>query len=136
MIVLDTNVVSELMKPHPDPCVVERLDAAGDYPAITSLTVAEIFQGLLLLPTGKRRFDLLAAAEGILAPLPVLEFGYNEALVHASLIAERRHQGSPINPFDAQIAACVRVHNASLYTRNVKDFSGLDLEAVNPFESI
>ncbi|MGH8675785.1 MAG: type II toxin-antitoxin system VapC family toxin, partial [Burkholderiales bacterium] len=112
MIVLDTNVVSELMKSSPDESVVRW--ATGE-PATslytTSITLAEILHGILLLPAGKRRAGLEAAAEAMFREDfagRVLAFGADAARPYARIAADRRRAGRPIAHFDAQIAAIAR----------------------------
>lgn len=137
MIVLDTNVVSELMKPAPAKKVVDWIaakTAASLY--ITSITQAEILHGILLLPVGKRRkaIDLAAQAmfdedfEGRILP-----FASDAASLYAEIAADRRKRGRPISHFDAQIAAISRASAATVATRNVADFTHCGVELVNPW---
>lgn len=138
MIVLDTNVLSDLMRPAPSDAVVSWLSAqpnSSQY--ITSVTQSEILHGILLLPTGKRRTALLSAAEAMFEhdfAGRILAFGMDAAPLYAKIAADRRRAGHPISQFDAQIAAIVRATGAKLATRNVTDFSGCGITVVNPWD--
>lgn len=137
MIVLDTNVVSELMRPAPAASVVRWVDAL---PATslytTSVTRAEILFGIALLPKGRRRDAVASAAVAMFDEDfggRVLDFGRDAALAFASIASARRRAGRPIAGFDAQIAAIARSVGAALATRNVDDFEGTGLEVVDPW---
>ncbi len=137
MIILDTNVLSELMKAEPTARVVAWL-ASRHSPELytTSITEAEIFYGIELLAKSKRRTALLAAAAEMFAEDfagRVLSFDSDAARVFAVLAAERRALGKPISQLDAQIAAIARVQKATLATRNVGDFTGCGLDVVDPW---
>lgn len=137
MIILDTNVVSELMKPKPDGAV-ERWTANQPLDSLytTAITQAEIFHGILLLPGGKRRLLVERAAEDMFAEdfiERVLPFGSEAARFYAAIAAARTRSGRPISHFGAQIAAIARVHGAALSTRNTSDFAGCDVKLVNPW---
>ena len=139
MIVLDTNVVSELMKPAPDESVVRW--AAGE-PATslytTSIALAEILHGILLLPAGRRRAGLEAAAEAMFSEDfagRVLTFGADAARPYARIAADRRRAGRLIAHFDAQIAAIARSAGAAVATRNVADYEGCGVKVLNPWEA-
>ena len=137
MIVLDTNVLSELMKPRPSPQVVRWTtiqSTASLY--ITSITQAEILHGILLLPNGKRRAALETAAVGMFSQEfggRILPFDSDAARPYAEIASERSRAGRPISHFDAQIAAIARVHGAELATRNVDDFAGCGVTLINPW---
>lgn len=138
MIVLDTNVVSELMRPSPDPRVT--VWAEGQIPAevVTSaVTVAEIGHGIARLP-GSRRRDLLAVtAEEVFGAFAtrVLPFDASAAPYYAGIVVARERTGTPISGFDAQIAAICRARGARLATRNTADFAELDLDLIDPWTS-
>lgn len=139
MIVLDTNVLSELMRPAPSETVLRWV--AG-YPAAslftTTVTQAEILFGLALLPDGRRRSDLLAAARQMFAEDfagRVLPFDTAAATAFAPIAAGRRQKGRPTGAFDAQIAAIASSRGAALATRNGADFLDCGLSLVNPWES-
>lgn len=137
MIVLDTNVVSELMKPSPSATVtgwIVRQPASALY--TTSVTQAEILHGVLLLPVGKRRAALEAAAEAMFDEDfagRVLPFGGEAARVYAQIAAHRRRSGKPISHFDAQIAAIARSARAAVATRNVSDYEECGVKVLNPW---
>lgn len=137
MTILDTNVLSELMKPTPSPRVMAWV---AKQPATelftTSITEAEIFYGLELLTKGKRREGLLAAAEAMFAEdLAGRVFGFDSdaARAFSKIAAHRRALGRPISHADAQIAAITQVRGAKLATRNVADFEDCGLDAVDPW---
>jgi toxin FitB len=137
MIILDTNVLSELMRPKPSPRVaawVAKQPATGLF--TTSITEAEIFYGIELLTKGKRREGLLAAAEAMFAEdLAGRIFGFESdaARGFSKIAAHRRALGRPISHADAQIAAIAHVRGAKLATRNVADFEDCGLDVVDPW---
>ena len=121
MIVLDTNVISELMRRATDPQVMSWFaeQPAASLFTTTPLTQAEIFYGLALLPAGRRRDDLLAAARPMFdvdIAGRVLPFDADAALVYAEIAAGRKQGGKPISQIDAQIAAIARSRGARLAT--------------------
>jgi predicted nucleic acid-binding protein len=137
MIILDTNVLSELMRPTPSANVVNWVaaqPAASLY--TTSITQAEILHGLMLLPRGRRRSALERAATSMFAEDfggRILGFGREAAPSYARIASDRSRAGRPISHFDAQIAAITGVTGAVLATRNVADFDGCGLRVVNPW---
>ncbi len=139
MIVLDTNVISELMKPAPAAEVARWI--AGRPASMlytTSVTQAEVLHGIALLPAGKRHSALEAAAEAMFDEDlggRVLPFGSEAAHAYAQIAAQRHRAGRPIAQFDAQIAAIARSVRASIATRNVEDFEGCGITVLNPWES-
>jgi toxin FitB len=137
MIILDTNVLSELMRLKPSARVVAWV---AKQPATeiftTSITEAEIFYGIELLSKGKRREGLLAAAESMFAEdLAGRVFGFESdaARVFSKIAAARRTRGRPISQADAQIAAIAHVRSAKLATRNVEDFEECGVDVVDPW---
>jgi predicted nucleic acid-binding protein len=137
MIVLDTNVVSELMRAEPEPAVLSWLrQNSGDSLYTTTVTVAEIRYGIARLPDGRRRESLHQAANEIFAAFPrqVLPFDLAAANAYADVVTVRENLGTPIDGFDAQIAAICRSQTATLATRNTKDFSDTGIELVNPWQ--
>ncbi|NKM13637.1 PIN domain-containing protein [Rhizobium laguerreae] len=136
MIVLDTNVISELLTPAPNVGAIEWLGAQHPLSVFTTaITEAEILYGLRLLPHGRRRSDLEAAVLPIFnedMSGRVLPFDRDAADVYA-IITDRRKAGRPIRQFDAQIAAIAISRGASLATRNVSDFEGIGLQIINPW---
>ncbi len=137
MIILDTNVLSELMRPKPSPRVAAWVaKQPGTDLFTTSITEAEIFYGIELLMKGKRREGLLAAAAAMFAEdLAGRIFGFESdaARAFSRIAAHRRALGRPISHADAQIAAITQVRGARLATRNVADFDECGLDLVDPW---
>jgi predicted nucleic acid-binding protein len=136
MIVVDTNVASELMRPAPDSRVVGWLRAQdGGELYTTSITVAEIGYGVERLPDGARKALLGATAAHVFSSFAerVLAFDFDAAGLYGEIVAARERGGAPIDGFDAQIAAICRRHGATLATRDVKDFEQTGVEIVNPW---
>ena len=138
MILLDTNVLSELMRPAPS-SVVERW--MGDQPAaslfISTITEAELRYGLALLPDSHRRRQLASQAEAMLVvdfAGRILPFDSPAASTYARIAALRRHSGRPISQADAQIAAIAASRGASLATRNVADFVDCGIDIIDPWD--
>ncbi len=136
--ILDTNVVSEPMRPSPSRAVLDWLSESheGGPPFVTTITVAEILFGIELLPGGKRRDQMLAQAEAAFAEDfvgRVLPFDEDAARAFPGIAVRRRAQGKPIADLDAQIAAIARSRDAILATRNTADFEGCGLRLVNPW---
>jgi predicted nucleic acid-binding protein len=137
MIILDTNVLSELMKPAPTGRVVDWVaaqPAASLY--TTSITQAEILHGLMLLPRGRRRSVLEAAATSMFNEDfggRILGFGTDAARPYAQIASDRHRAGRPISHFDAQIAAIARFTGASIATRNVADFDACGVTLHDPW---
>jgi predicted nucleic acid-binding protein len=137
VIVLDTNVISEMMRPTPDPRVAAWL---GSQPVsglfTTALTQAEILYGLTLLPPGRRRGGLFAAARPIFdedMAGRILPFDADAALAYAGIVAGRRRSGQPISQIDAQIASITSSRGAALATRNARDFTGCGVDVIDPW---
>lgn len=138
MLVLDTNVISEIMKASPSPRVMAWwLQQPGEV-FTTTVTVAEILYGIEILPRGKRRDSLRAEAEVVFTEdlaERILPFDEDAARAFAQIAAGRRSQGRPIAEFDAQVAAIARSRGAILATRNTADFEGCGVRLVNPWQS-
>jgi len=138
VILLDTNVLSELMRPMPDPNVVRWLDAWPESDVwISAVTVAEIRLGIAILSAGKRKELLLDLAEQMFQedfPNRCLPFDCEAAGEYALIVSERSRQGHPISVEDAQIAAIAGTAGIVLATRNTKDFSDIaGLRLVDPW---
>jgi predicted nucleic acid-binding protein len=136
MIVLDTNVVSELMRPSPAGVVLSWLRQRDNAELFTTaITAAEIRYGIARLPDGRRKDDLLRAADEILRAFPeqVLPFDATAAAAYADVVGRRERIGKPIDGFDGQIASICRVHGALLATRNVKDFRETGVATADPW---
>lgn len=136
MIVLDTNVVSELLRPEPSEVVV------GWYSAqhraglrLSAVTVAELLYGVARLPQGQRRNALGATIEDLVGRFSdeVLAFDHAAARAYADIVAGRAESGAPISALDAQIAAICRVNGARLATRNTRDFTGTSVGLIDPW---
>jgi len=136
VIVADTNVVSELMRPAPSPLVVEW---AHGVPAAelctTAITVAEVCYGIERLPRGKRKQLLAATADEVFTAFAdkVLPFDGDAARQYAPVVLRREQAGRPISGFDAQIAAICHAHHATLATRNTGDFEATGIDVVDPW---
>ena len=138
MILLDTNILSELMRSMPNPNVVRWLDAWLEWDVwISAVTVAEIRLGISILPAGKRKDLLLDLAEQMFHedfPDRCLPFDCEAAGEYALIVSERNRHGHPISVEDAQIAAIAGTAGLTLATRNTKDFSDITgLELVDPW---
>jgi len=137
MVVLDTNVVSELMKGEPSASVITwvRQQPVAEL-FTTSITEAEIFYGIELLPAGKRREALVEAAEGAFAEDfagRILVFDSAAARAFARLAANFRRTGHPRTQADTQIAAIALTRGAKVATRNVAHFRDCGIDLVNPW---
>ena len=139
MIILDTNVLSEIMRVNPAPPVAEWVvRQIRSEIFTTAITEAEIFFGIQLLPLGKRRDSLLLAAEAILADDfagRILPFDSAAARAYSIIATQRRASGRPISDLDAQIAAIARTQKGALSTRNVSDFENCGIELINPWQA-
>lgn len=137
MIILDTNVLSELMRPRPDLGVLAWVDQAASIDLYTtSVTQAEIMAGLALLPAGRRRDGLAAGATTLFDQLfrgRILSFDSRAAPEYAEIVASRIRAGRSHAPLDCQIAAITKASGATLATRNTRDFDEYGFEIVNPW---
>lgn len=136
MILLDTNVVSELMRPEPDAAVL-RWIAAQPLGAlhVSTLTCAEILVGIDRLPEGKRQRLLAEQAEGLFSEEfagRILGFDLAAAAAYAAIVGQRRRAGRPIATVDAMIAAIARVHGAAVATRD-GDLAGCGVPLIDPW---
>ena len=137
MIIFDTNVVSELMLPNPNPNVsiwAARQELSTIF--TTTISEAELRFGVEILPAGRRRDGLLEVVEDILRSQfhnRILPFDSPAAKAYAVIAANRRAAGRPINHSDCQIAAIARVNNAPVATRDVRDFNNIGIEVINPW---
>ncbi len=135
MIVLDTNLVSELAKPTPNPAVVEWVDAQFEL-AIAAPSLGELHFGVARLPEGQRRTALSEAIDRfVLDDLDGLVLAFDAACADAYglIVAARERAGRPVGICDAQIAAICAVHDAVLATRNVRDFLNTGIEIADPW---
>ena len=137
MIILDTNVVSELMRPGPDATVVDWVAGqAATNLYLSTVSEAELRFGVEILPSGARRDRLLDEVEGMLREDfagRVLSFDSAAAQAYATIAAARRAAGRPINHADCQIAAIARSRGASVATRDIDDFERSGIDVINPW---
>ena len=137
MIVLDTNALSEALKPSPSEIVLRWLAAQEPSAVfITTITQAEVLYGIELLPTGKRRMRLSAIIEKLLAEEfqgRILSFDEDSARVFAKIVTGREAAGRPISQFDAMIASIARSRGAAVATRNTNDFEHCGIRVINPW---
>ena len=137
MIVIDTNVVSELMRPTPEPAVMtwfSAQDSAELY--LTAVTEAELRAGAAILPAGRRRERLTAEVDAVVREDfagRVLPFDSAAARAYAAIAASRRSMGRPILEADCQIAAIARASDAAVATRNGADFERCGIALIDPW---
>jgi predicted nucleic acid-binding protein len=140
VIILDTNVLSELLRPAPELRIEAWLaaqDGADVY--LTAITEAELRYGVAIMANGRRRGALAAAVDSILREdfiTRILPFDSAAAQVYAAIGAARRTAGRPIAHADCQIAAIARAHGASVATRNVADFEACGVALINPWQAV
>lgn len=134
---LDTNVLSELLRAAPEPMLLAWFAAQpSESLFVSAVTQAEMMLGARLLPPGKRRASLEAALGAMFSEDfagRVLPFGSAAVSAYVDIVAVRRAAGRPVSQFDAQIAAIARHAGAKLATRNVNDFENCGVSVVNPW---
>lgn len=137
MIVLDTNVLSELIRQRPAERVVEWVDDQDARTlAISAITVAELLYGVARLADGARKAQLLSAVHALVREDfsdRVLSFDGSAAERYADIAADRERGGRPISAADAQIAAICRSRDATLATRNTRDFEATGIDVLDPW---
>ena len=137
MIILDTNLVSETLRPQPDQAVAQWMASIPNSELfITAISAAELLYGVAILPPGRRRDTLGRRIEEILTTAfssRMLPFDTDAAKSFAEIGAKRRRQGRPIEKLDAQIAAIVASKGATLATRNVRDFADCGIDLIDPW---
>ncbi len=135
MIIIDTNVISEMMRDEPDSKVLAWTTTAGRLHT-TAITLAEVGYGIARLPGGRRRDQLTATAAGVFADFDdVIEsFDARAARLYGGIVAGREEVGRPIATVDAQIAAICASRSARLATRNTADFDATGISVTNPWE--
>ena len=137
MIVLDTNILSELMRPSPDPAVeawVTGRAAASLF--FSAVGEAELRYGVAIMPAGRRREALTSEIEAMLREDfegRVLPFDSDAARAYAEIASTRRFAGRPISQADSQIAAIARSRGMAVATRNVRDFDDMEIEVIDPW---
>jgi len=135
MMVLDTNVLSEPLRPNPAPAVLDWLAALDEPAAITAVSVGEILGGARFLPEGRRRSELIDGIDAIVRAFrhDILPYGEASARTYAELAESRRRAGRALSVEDGMIAAICRSYGATLATRNERDFDDLGIDVVNPW---
>jgi toxin FitB len=138
MVILDTNVISEILRQEPNESVVAWFKSQpGDQLFTTAVTQAEVLYGISLLPKGVRREKLLSVAQLIFdedLENRILPFSGEAASHYADIGSSRRTSGRPISQFDAMIAASARLQGATIATRNTSDFDNCGVDLINPWE--
>ena len=138
MILLDTNVLSELMRPEPKVVVLQWMSAQTDALYVTALSYAEILFGIDLLPKGRRRQRLGEQAAAMFTEDfagRILSFDLATAPAYAAIAAKRRKAGKRLNLIDGMIAAIAQVHGAAIATRD-GDFGGCGVLLINPWQAL
>jgi len=137
VIILDTNVLSEVIRDVPEKRVVEWMaHQTSSMLFTTTITKTEFFCGVYLLPDGRRKSVIKKAIEDIFEidmSGRVLHFDEKSARLYAKIASSRKKSGQPISQFDAMIAAITKSREATLATRNVKDFMYCGISLVNPW---
>lgn len=138
MIILDTNLISEPLRPVPEPRVVAWMDAQPTETLfLTAISAAELRAGIARLPDGKRRSTLKDSLEHTILPLftgRILPFDLDCTFAYASLVATSRKTGQSIATADAFIAAIARTHGFAIATRDVAPFQNAGLTVINPWD--
>jgi predicted nucleic acid-binding protein len=135
--ILDTNVVSELIKDSPDSRVVDWLEAVSeDQLFLSVLTLGELRRGIDLLAQGRKKNDLLLWFDGVQASFQGQLFSIDDQIAQkwGEIMASHKKLGTHLHVVDGLIAATALMHNAVLVTRNTKDFDSLGLELINPWD--
>ncbi len=139
MVMIDTNIVSELMRAEPSAEVLSWMDEQTPRELfVTAVTEAEVRTGIALLPEGRRRRGLAEACErafGSLFAGRVLPFDSDAARTYAGIAAARRVLGRPVSQADCQIAAIARSRGMAVATRNVRDFEDMGIDIFNPWDA-
>jgi predicted nucleic acid-binding protein len=138
MILLDTNVISEMMRLRPEPAVVSWLDKQPEEDLWTaSVVLAELLSGIDLMPSGRKQKILRQAVEGMIAEdfrEQVLKFDVPAARSYGQILSSRKRNGRPIREMDALIAATALVNGATLATRNTTGFEDCGIQLVDPWQ--
>jgi predicted nucleic acid-binding protein len=139
MIVFDTNVISETMRPAPEPAVLSWIHSIPRREIWTcTVVLAELFSGVDLMAAGKRQQLLREKMEQLVPALflnQIFLFDLAAARAYGPILAARRASGRPIDQFDAQIAAIAKANGATLATRNTPDFEDCGIQLVNPWQA-
>ena len=138
MFILDTNILSAMMRPDRVPEVAAWMDAQDEQHLFTTtVSQAEIFAGLTIMADGRRRRDLEKTAREMFDDFEerLLPFDSGAAMAYAELFAIRRRAGRPAAPQDLMIAAIACAQGAGVVTRDVSGFEGCGLTLINPWEA-
>ena len=137
MLVIDTNVLSEVMRPVVEPAVADYLRTLPiEQLATTAITRAEILYGIALMPPGRRRRERERAARALLDETlggRILPFDTDAAEEYAGIRSRRDQMGRPTSSADAMIAAICRAHGATIVTRDEDSFAGCGVPVINPW---
>jgi predicted nucleic acid-binding protein len=136
VIVLDTNVVSEAMRPEPHAAVINWLNAqVAETLHLSSVTLAELLFGIRVLPAGTKRGRLAGAFDSlmVLFPARVLPFDQHAARLYADMTVTARVAGRPLPTADGYLAATAAAHGCAVATRNVQHFRDTGVELINPW---
>ena len=137
MIILDTNVVSEPMKPKGNNAVQEWLDdQVSETLYLTTISLSELMVGIEILPEGRRKQGLITALNRLLTGLfekRILAFDHPAALKYPRLFARSRAAGQPISGADCQIAAIAAAHGFKVATRDTQPFTNVGIPVINPW---
>jgi len=139
VIILDTNVISELMKVAPAAAVFGWVGSLrGDFLFTTALNQAEVMFGIEILPIGRKRDSLRDSAKRMFAQYfqdRILPFDTNAARRYADIVAHRQSAGRRIDKFDAQIVSVAAHHNMAVATRDVAGFEDCGVQVINPWNA-
>lgn len=139
MIVLDTNVVSEALKPGRNPAVIAWLDQqSAETLYLTSTSLAELLIGIAVMPDGKRKSTISAALDLLISRLfdtRILPFDHDAAMAYSQLLSAARAQGKAVSMPDRQIGAIASVHNFTVATRDVAPFQALGVPVIDPWRA-
>ncbi len=137
MIIIDTNIVSEVMRREPLPVVLDWFNSQNSqFLFITTITQAEIGYGLRVLPDGQRRRQLKGRFDsfiGMAFEERVLDFTSAAAIAYADIMGDRKEMGRSMSLLDGQIAGIASANQFAIATRNIKDFEHCGIELINPF---
>lgn len=140
MIVLDTNVLSEILRPSPAREVMAWMASQPNTSIFTTtITMGELLYGMQLMPEGQRKAELFAAVHGIFdqdLAGQILGFDRAGADAFARIASSRKLAGQPIGQFDAMIAAITQSRGATLATRNIRDFGNCGIDLINPWDAL
>jgi predicted nucleic acid-binding protein len=138
VIVLDTNVIAEAMRPEPNPAVVSWLNGqSAETLYLSSVTLAELLFGIGAIPTGSRRDRLAQALDRLLALFPgrVLPFDQDAARRYADMAVTARAAGHPLPVSDGYIAATAASRGFAVATRNTRDFQNIGVDLIDPWHA-